>query len=1010
MGEVVAVNVAGRFTDPDGDSLSYAAYSSDPAVASVSMNGGVANVTAVAQGSATVSVTARDPGELSARLDFSVSVPNRAPAAVGAVPEQSAFVGATVPVDVAPHFSDPDGDPLTYAASSSDPAVVSVSTDGSVANATAATRGSATVSVTARDPGGLSARLDFSVAVPNRAPAAAGDAPELSAFVGATVPVDMALHLADPDGDPLTYAASSSDPAVVSVSMDGSVANLVASAQGSAVVSVSATDPEGLSARLDFSVAVPNRAPAVTENVPARSAFVGATVPVDVALHLVDPDGDPLTYAASSSDPAVVSVFMDGSVANLVASAQGSAVVSVSATDPEGLSARLDFSVAVPNRAPAAADSVPERSVFVGATTSVDMALHFSDPDGDPLTYAASSSDPAVVSVSMDGSVANLAASAQGSAVVSVSATDPEGLSARLDFSVAVPNRAPAAADSVPDPSVVVGATLPVDVAPHFADPDGDPLTYAASSSDPAVVSVSMDGSVANLVASAQGSATVSVTATDPGGLSAHLDFAVSVPNRAPAAAGSVPDLSAPLGTTVAVDMEPYFVDPDGDTLTYAASSSDSAVVSVSMDGSVANVTGAARGSATVSVAATDPEGLSARLDFAVTVGGRATVRNRAPVAVGAAPARFVFAGAATSVDMAPYFSDPDGDPLTYAASSSDAQVASISVSGSAVSVQGLAPGAAVVSVTATDPGGLSANASFSATVRSKTRAGPAIEFSAASLELVTSDSGSARTYRGDAVLVNTGEVAVGPVILSARAARTGQIAVPGVIPRAEPSEIPTLNPGAQTTVSIAANVPRTAPDGTYRATLEARAGAADVRASLEVRFQVERRAEPVDGARIAIAAGNRRIRQGDVVRYSASVRDDAGNVVEGARVAWHVAPPDAGMFDADGRFVAYAPGNVRVVARTRLDVGGRVQPDSAVATVAVRARGLSQSLRVAGTGRVDDRFTSTCGCTAATRTRALGGTFRVGACSRATSCTHGRWTREGCRPFRIRSRSARGP
>ncbi len=732
VGEVVAVNVAGRFTDPDGDSLSYAAYSSDPAVASVSMNGGVANVTAVAQGSATVSVTARDPGGLSARLDFSVSVPNRAPAVAGAVPEQSAFVGATVPVDVAPHFSDPDGDPLTYAASSSDPAVVSVSMDGSVANLVASAQGSATVSVTARDPGGLSARLDFSVSVPNRAPAAAGDAPELSAFVGATVPVDMALHLADPDGDPLTYAASSSDPAVVSVFMDGSVANLVASAQGSAVVSVSATDPEGLSARLDFSVAVPNRAPAAADSVPERSVFVSATTSVDMALHFSDPDGDPLTYAASSSDPAVVSVSMDGSVANLAASAQGSAVVSVSATDPGGLSARLDFSVAVPNRAPAAADSVPDPSVVVGATLPVDVAPHFADPDGDPLTYAASSSDPAVVSVSMDGSVANLVASAQGSATVSVTATDPGGLSARLDFPVRAtePNEAPVAEGSVPDLSVFAGETARVDAAPHFADPDGDPLTYAASSSIAAVAEVSVSGSVVSVEALAPGASVVSVTATDPGGLSAHLDFAVSVPNRAPAAAGSVPDLSAPLGTTVAVDMEPYFVDPDGDTLTYAASSSDSAVVSVSMDGSVANVTGAARGSATVSVAATDPEGLSARLDFAVTVGGRATVRNRAPVAVGAVPARFVFAGTATSVDMAPYFSDPDGDPLTYAASSSDAQVASISVSGSAVSVQGLAPGAAVVSVTATDPGGLSANASFSATVRSKTQTGTAVTIS----------------------------------------------------------------------------------------------------------------------------------------------------------------------------------------------------------------------------------------------------------------------------------------
>ncbi len=234
-----------------------------------------------------------------------------------------------------------------------------------------------------------------------------------------------------------------------------------------------------------------------------------------------------------------------------------------------------------------------------------------------------------------------------------------------------------------------------------------------------------------------------------------------------------------------------------------------------------------------------------------------------------------------------------------------------------------------------------------------------AIEFAATSLELMASDSGGVRSYRGDAVLVNAGEVAVGPVILSARTARTKRIAVPGVVPRAEPSEIPTLNPGARATVSIAANVPRTAPDGTYQAILEARAGDADVHAWLEMSFQVERRAEPVDGARIAIATGSRRIRQGDVVRYSALIHDSAGAALEGARVAWHVAPPDAGMFDADGRFVAYAPGDARIVARALFNVDGRVQPDSAVVPVTILARGLSQSLRVAGTGRVGDRFTS---------------------------------------------------
>ncbi|MYK69585.1 MAG: hypothetical protein F4020_08705 [Gammaproteobacteria bacterium] len=233
-----------------------------------------------------------------------------------------------------------------------------------------------------------------------------------------------------------------------------------------------------------------------------------------------------------------------------------------------------------------------------------------------------------------------------------------------------------------------------------------------------------------------------------------------------------------------------------------------------------------------------------------------------------------------------------------------------------------------------------------------------AIEFSAATLELVASRDGSALSYRGAVDLANTGNVAVGPVSLSARAARTGGVAVPGMIPTTTPSEIPTLNPGTSETVSIVVMVPDAAQAGSYEATLEAQAGS-DARASLGLRFQVEQRVGPVDGTHIRIAAGNRRIRQGDVVRFSAEVRDSSGAAVQGAQVTWRTTPPDAGLFDADGRFVAYAPGNITVAAHTQVNVNGTIRPDSATTPVTVQARGLSQALRLVGKGAVDDRYTS---------------------------------------------------
>ena len=91
------------------------------------------------------------------------------------------------------------------------------------------------------------------------------------------------------------------------------------------------------------------------------------------------------------------------------------------------------------------------------------------------------------------------------------------------------PNRPPAAAATLSDQALTLPGTLDVDVSRAFADPDGDALTYAASSSAPQVVRVSAAGPRLTLTAVSGGEATVQVTAADPDGLSAAQSFAVAV-------------------------------------------------------------------------------------------------------------------------------------------------------------------------------------------------------------------------------------------------------------------------------------------------------------------------------------------------------------------------------------------------------------------------------------------------------------------------------------------------
>ena len=67
-----------------------------------------------------------------------------------------------------------------------------------------------------------------------------------------------------------------------------------------------------------------------------------------------------------------------------------------------------------------------------------------------------------------------------------------------------------------------------------FTDPDGDPLTHAATTSSEAVLNVALTGSELTVTGVSAGTASVTVRATDPGGLSASQSFTVEVAAAAP--------------------------------------------------------------------------------------------------------------------------------------------------------------------------------------------------------------------------------------------------------------------------------------------------------------------------------------------------------------------------------------------------------------------------------------------------------------------------------------------
>ena len=116
------------------------------------------------------------------------------------------------------------------------------------------------------------------------------------------------------------------------------------------------------------------------------------------------------------------------------------------------------------------------------------------------------------------------------------------------------------------------------------------------------------------------------------------FDVADAVGNRPPEVVGMLAPLSL-RGEEARVEVVGAFRDPDGDRLSYRATSSASSVASVSVSGSAVVVTPWTDGTATVTVTATDPGGLIAAQSFPVRVTGRFTDD---PIRPGVTPIRAV--------------------------------------------------------------------------------------------------------------------------------------------------------------------------------------------------------------------------------------------------------------------------------------------------------------------------------------------------------------------------------
>ena len=172
-----------------------------------------------------------------------------------------------------------------------------------------------------------------------------------------------------------------------------------------------------------------NQPPVTVNTIPPQNLTVGSSPPpLDISTYFRDPDGDPLTYAAESSNPVVATTHRVGSQLTVWTWGIGRTTVTLKATDPDGLYATQTFTVTVTggtaqDQPPEAVNTIPLQTLLLGGSPeTVDVAQYFSSQND--LIYETESNPRGIVTENVSGSRVTISPRRLGNTSVIVTARD----------------------------------------------------------------------------------------------------------------------------------------------------------------------------------------------------------------------------------------------------------------------------------------------------------------------------------------------------------------------------------------------------------------------------------------------------------------------------------------------------------------------------------------------------------------------------------------------------------
>ena len=341
--------------------------------------------------------------------------------------------------------------------------------------------------------------------------------------------VNLDAGATDLDGDALTYAATNLPPGLSHQHHDrpDHRHHLVRRRRGSPY-SVSMTVRDGpMSTRPNFwtwTVTDVNGNPTFDQNLGNRTDPENGP-PISLDAGGTDPDGDPLTYAATNLPPGLsintTTGLITGTIAFTAAAGSPYNVTITVSDDPPTVDASDTFTWTVTNvnREPTFDQDVPSQTNAEGNVVSLDAGA--TDPDGDTLTYAATGL-PAGLSINTTTGLitGTIAFTAAAGSPYTVNVTVRDGATVdqtdTFGWTVTNVNREPTFDQNVVDRTDAEG--VPVNLDAGATDLDGDPLTYAATNLPPGLSINTTTGLITGTIsfAAAAGSPySVSVTVRD---------------------------------------------------------------------------------------------------------------------------------------------------------------------------------------------------------------------------------------------------------------------------------------------------------------------------------------------------------------------------------------------------------------------------------------------------------------------------------------------------------------